>query len=247
MDATKIEPITLYQFELCPFCHKAKAAFEVKGLPYAKVDVNPYTKAELPPLPEGAPKKVPVIQSGGETVADSTDILRWLEERFGDVVPLWPADPEARRRAEEIEEWVDERLTQILPAVIYGTWGEAAKAAQVTAKTSNFGFVQNVMVRAGGSLIMHQVAKRIVKKLGGGDPHEMLEGELDRLEAWLGPDDYLCGDSVSVADVSVHGAFTCIAEFPAFERIQSRPHVARWYGRVADLREAGRGRVAAAA
>jgi microsomal prostaglandin-E synthase 2 len=231
-----MEAINLYQFELCPFCHKVKAALDVKGLPYAKIEVNPYSKAELPTLPEGTPKKVPVIEFEGRIIQDSTAILAYLEERFADQVPLLPADAEGRKKAEEIEAWVDTDLTQILPAVIYGTWGEAIQAAQVTAKTSNFGFVANIMVRAGGSLIMHQVAKRIVAKRGGGDPHEQLAAELDRLDAWLGDGPFLCGDSISLADVAAHGALTCVAEFPAFERIMSNPRLADWYGRVANVR-----------
>ena len=57
-------------------------------------------------------------------------------------------------------------MTFALPTVIYGTWKEAMKAAQVTARSSNFGPLQNLMVRAGGSIIMHQVSKRILKKRG---------------------------------------------------------------------------------
>jgi microsomal prostaglandin-E synthase 2 len=229
-------PITLYQFELCPFCHKVKAALDVKGLAYDKVEVNPYTKRELPPLPEGAPKKVPVLALDGEVVADSTDILEFLEQRFGDQTGLLPADEAGRARTREIEAWVDDKLTQILPAVIYGTWGEAVRAAQVTARTSNFGFVQNLMVRAGGSLIMHQVSKRIVARLGGGDPHDMLARELDQFEEWLGDKPFVCGEAVSLGDVATHGALTCIADFPAFERIMTRPRLAAWYERVSALR-----------
>ena len=53
--------IQLYQFELCPFCHKVKAAMDAKGIPYSKIEVNPYTKKELPDLPEGTPRKLSLI------------------------------------------------------------------------------------------------------------------------------------------------------------------------------------------
>ncbi len=220
---------------------------DLKGLPYRKVEVNPYSKKELPELPEGTPRKVPVLQFEDRTVQDSTDILAFLEQRFDGAPSLLPADAPSRDRAKEIEDWVDTDLTQVLPTVIYGTWGEAAKAAQVTAKSSNFGPLANVMVRAGGSLIMHQIAKRIVKKRGGGDPHEMLGAELDRLEAWLGDSDYVCGDRISLGDAAAHGALTCIKEFPAFARIVERPRLAAWYDRVANARAVGSAAAAAAA
>jgi len=241
-----MDAITLYQFELCPFCHKAKAAMDIKKLPYRKVEVNPYSKKELPELPEGTPRTVPVIQYEDSTIQDSTAILAYLEERFGDTNPLLPADESMRKRATEIEEWVDTDLTQVLPTVIYGTWGEAIKAAQVTAKTSNFGPIANLMVRAGGSLIMHQISKRIVKKRGGGDPHTMLARELDKLESWLGDQDFVCGNTVSLGDAAAHGALTCIREFPAFARVTERPRLAAWYDRVAALRGSGAALEAAA-
>ena len=235
-----LQPVTLYQFELCPFCHKVKAGLEVKGLPFSKVDVNPYGKAELPELDADTPKKVPVVQYNGDTVQDSTAILKYLEDTFPDHQSLLPTDPATRERAAAIEAWVDDDLTQILPTVIYGTWGEAVTAAQVTARTSNFGLLQNLMVRAGGSLIMHEVSKRIVKKRGGGDPHDLLAAELDKLEDWLGEDDFVCGQQISVGDVAAQGALTCIAEFPAFAKIMQRPRLAAWYDRVAAVRQANR-------
>ena len=132
--------LTLYQFELCPYCHKVRAGLELKGLTYRKVEVNPMSKKELPALPQGAPKKVPVLQAAGDTVADSTDILTYLEANFPGKMSFRPDDEAAQKLAAEIEEWVDTELTFALPTVIYGTWGEAVKAAQVTARTSNFGF-----------------------------------------------------------------------------------------------------------
>jgi glutaredoxin len=148
-----MDNVTLYQFELCPYCHKVKAAMEAKGIAFTKVEVNPMNKKELPPLPEGAPRKVPVIRVNGDTVFDSTKIVEYLEARDSSGLRLTPADPKMREKSELVERWVNDDLSYVLPTVIYGTWGEALKAAQVVAKTSNFGFVQNAMVRAGGSLM----------------------------------------------------------------------------------------------
>lgn len=67
-----MDPVTLYQFELCPFCHKVRAGLELKGIPFRKVEVNPMTKKELPALSADVPRKVPVLQTGGDTVADDS-------------------------------------------------------------------------------------------------------------------------------------------------------------------------------
>jgi microsomal prostaglandin-E synthase 2 len=235
-----MDDLTLFQFELCPYCHKVRAGLELKGLAFRKVEVNPMSKKELPSLPPGAPKKVPVLRAGSDTVADSTLILDYIEAHYPGKVSFTPDDEAARKLGAEIEEWVDSELTFALPTVIYGTWGEAVKAAQVTARTSNFGFVQNLGVRVGGSLIMHQVAKRLLKKRGKTDGHGWIEEAMTQVETWLGERPFLTGTQLSMGDVALHGALTCVSEFPIHGEIMRRPRVAAWFARVLALREQNR-------
>lgn len=230
--------VTLYQFELCPFCHKVKAALDVKGIAYRTVEVNPMTKAELPTLPEDAPKKVPVIECDGDVVFDSTAIMNYLDEHFPEEPKLVPEQGEAKERSEQVEAWVDDEFAKALPTVIYGTWGEALKAAQVTARTSNFGLLHNIGVRAGGPLIMHQVSKRILKKRGKKDGHAWVDETLDQFESWLGDDDFITGKAVSLGDVAMHGAVSCVRDFPIFAKIMVRPKMATWFDRLQALRDA---------
>lgn len=228
---------TLYQFELCPYCNKVKAGLEVKGVPYRKVEVNPMNKKELPAnLPEGAPRKVPVLTLGGELMFDSTDILRRIDALFPDTHPFDPADPAAKALSDQVENWVDDEFTFALPTVIYGTWGEARRAAQVTAATSNFGFFQNISVRAGGSLIMHQISKRILKKRNRTDAHAWISDCMDTFEGWLGDKPFVAGQAISLGDVAMHGAMSCVTEFPIYSKMMQRPKVKAWFDRVQTLR-----------
>ena len=213
---------------------------DAKGIPYEKIEVNPFTKKELPELPEGTPKKVPVIRYDGETVQDSTAIMEFLDERIAGKLRLTPESEKDRERCTEIEAWVDEDLAQVLPAVIYGTWSDSTRAAQITAKNSNFGFVQNMLVRAGGSVVMHQIAKRIIAKRGGNDPQAMLEGELDKFESWITDDGFVCGNVPTLGDVAAHGVLKCIEDFPAFGAVKSRPKIYEWFGRMDDIRAENR-------
>ena len=115
--------------------------------------------------------------------------------------------------------------------------GEALKAAQVTARTSNFGLMQNIGVRAGGPLIMHQVAKRILKKRGKSDGHAWIHEALDHFESELGDGPFVAGDEVSIGDVAVHGVLSCVEEFPIFAEVMDRPIVRAWFERVQALRQ----------
>ena len=228
---------TLYEFELCPYCQKVRAGLELKGIAYERVQVNPMNKKELPTLPPSAPRKVPVLAIDGEVLWDSTEILGYLDAHFAGPPAFLPAEEAARAKTQEVEAWVDDALTFALPTVIYGTWVEAVKAAQVTARTSNFGFFQNAMVRAGGSVVMHQVSKRILKKRNETDGRAWLSREMDRFEGWLGEQPFVCGAEITLGDVATHGALTCIREFPAFtELMGARPRLAGWYARVAAAR-----------
>src|SRR3712207_2040077 len=51
----------------------------------------------------------PVLDLDGRRIGDSTAIVAALEERFPEP-PLYPSDPEERRRALDLEDYFDEEL-----------------------------------------------------------------------------------------------------------------------------------------
>ncbi|MEE9383257.1 MAG: glutathione S-transferase family protein [Nannocystaceae bacterium] len=231
--------LVLYQFELCPYCHKVRAGLELKGLSYRRVEVNPISKRELDHLPPSSDgrRRVPVLEYKGEARGESSDILRWLDQVAPGDRPLHPLDPDQLDRANEIDAWLDNDLIKILPTVLYGTWSESIRAAKLTAKTSNFSRIDNLKVGVFGSIIMKTIAKRILRKRGGGKTGlELFHAELTRLETWLADSDFLGDDAPHFADAGVHGALTCVRQFPAFEHVRARPKLEAWYERVDALR-----------
>ncbi|MEZ4273487.1 MAG: glutathione S-transferase family protein [Myxococcota bacterium] len=237
MASTTPQEAVLYQFSLCPFCHKVRAGLELKGIPYRTVEVNPRSKTELPPLPAGAPQKVPVLQVGDRTVFDSTTILNFLDEAYPETRRFNPEDAAQRKQSDDIEAWVDDEFIRSLPTVIYGTWGEAAQAARLVARSSNFGVLQGLGMKLGGSVIMHLVAKRILKKSGQADAHAWVGANLDKFEGWLGTQDFVCGAELSLADVAMVGAINCVREFPIYREIMRRPVLAGWFSRMEQSKE----------
>jgi glutathione S-transferase len=235
-----LQEAILYQFALCPFCSKVRAGLALKGIPYRLVEVNPRTKAELPALPEGAPRKVPVLRVGDSLVHDSTEILRFLDAAYPATVRFRPEEPALRERADEIEEWVDAELIRALPTVLYGTWREAGRAAAVVARSSNLGPTQGLGVKLGGPLIMYVVAKRILKKSGRSDAHAWVNESLDQIERWLGDAPFVCGARMTIADVAIHGALGCVAEFPVYRSVEARPLLRAWLARMAAQEQAAR-------
>ncbi|MCO5165653.1 MAG: glutathione S-transferase family protein [Planctomycetes bacterium] len=90
------------------FCEKARWALDRAGLPYVE-------EAQAPLLHwaaawrAGGGRTVPVlVTDDGVSLADSTDILRWVDARAGG--GLYPADPAARREVDDLEDLFDETL-----------------------------------------------------------------------------------------------------------------------------------------
>ena len=231
------QDVTLYQFALCPFCNKVRAGLDLKGMSYRAVEVSPRDKKELPPLPEGAPQKVPVLKVGDDTLSDSTVILEYLAERKTEGFNFQLADETDAKRSAEIEQWVDEAFIQALPTVIYGTVREAAQAARVVARAGKYGPLQGLGVKLGGSIVMHLICKRILKKAGRSDGHAWVSENVDQFEEWLGEKDYVVGEALSIADVAMHGAMCCVRDFPVFEQFMSRPLLRAWFDRVQAVRD----------
>ena len=229
---------TLYQFTLCPFCNKVRAGLDLKGVAYDTIEVSPRTKVELPDLPSEAPRKVPVLRIGDRVLFDSTDILNALDETFPEGPRLLPEDPEVRGEAERIEDWVDTEFIRALPTVIYGTWRAAAQATRTIGKASKFGMFEGLGVKLGGPMVMRMVAGRILKKAGRSDGKAWVGECLDQFETWLGDGDYVCGDTLTIADVAMYGGITCVEDFPIYQEIMARPRIAAWYGRI-DARRRG--------
>jgi len=235
------KPIILYQFTLCPFCNKIRAALDLKGVSYETVEVSPRTKVELPELPEMAPRKVPVLRIGDDVLYDSTDILMQLDDFFPNAPRFLPEDPELKARVEEVEGWVDEQFIRALPTVIYGSWSNAARAVRTIGRAGKFSAFQGVGVKVGGPIIMRLVAGRILKKAGRSDGQAWINECLEQFDGWLGENDFVCGNEMSMADVAMLGGITCVSEFPIHGEILSRPRIANWHGRMVEKREAATG------
>ena len=76
-----------------------------KGLTATCGDVDPADRGALVAL--SGQDLVPVLEAGDEVVADSTAILRWLDDRYPGA-PLWPQDPAERAGADIAVAWFNE-------------------------------------------------------------------------------------------------------------------------------------------
>jgi glutathione S-transferase len=124
---------------LSPYVRKVLVALHVKGIAYEIDPIIPFLSDErfsaLSPL-----RRIPVLVDDQVTIADSTVICEYLDERHPEP-PLYPRDPVARARARWLEEFADTRMGEVFiwrlfnqVAIRRFVWGEQTDQA-IVAKT----------------------------------------------------------------------------------------------------------------
>jgi glutathione S-transferase len=202
---------TLIQLDISHYSEKVRWALDYKRVPHVRRSPLPGTHIPISfALTRGKSIYLPLLLMDGRTIADSTAILAVIEERYPDP-PLYPADPERRRRALELEDFFDEELgphARLLP--FHELSNEPAMFAEVAAEA-----VPGPLGKAKGLVGLYARAYTGLR-FGVGDEaaaavaREKIVAALDRLEAELdanGGGEFLVGDSFSAADLTAASLF----------------------------------------
>lgn len=191
--------ILLHQWEISPFCAKARALLAHKGLAFEVRNYNGIHARKAAGLtPTGT---LPVLDYGDERIGDSTAIAAFLEERHPDP-PLWPADPRDRALTRIYEDWADESL-YYFEVYLRFLYPEAAKAAAASLSDGRSGLERMLM-----ELIFPRMYKKKLTAHGlARMPRDRVEGKLwghlDDLETLVADRDWLVGDARTIADIAV--------------------------------------------
>jgi glutathione S-transferase len=146
---------------------------------------------------------LPVLDIDGERIVDTTGIIEALERRFPDP-PLYPAEPQERRRALELEEFFEEEAGHEMRRAVFIEWFGDPGYVAAAVTTAHGGLARrayDVLLRIPGSTAYAKRRYRI-------NPRDSEEGRakvaaaLDRIAAELQPSGYLVGSGFSVADLA---------------------------------------------
>jgi glutathione S-transferase len=194
--------ITLWQLQVSHYAEKARWALDVKGVEYHQRDAFP----GLHPLTalavtRGRARTIPVLEIDGERVAESSAIIARLEEEFPDP-PLYPEDPDERRRALQIERFFDEEVGHTLRRVLFTEIVRDPDALREVASASPLVWKP----AASAASLAARASVRLLYGISGGrdtsDDREGVVRALDRIESELGDGDHLVGDRFTVADLT---------------------------------------------
>ena len=107
----------LYGVPLSPMVRKVLLALELKQIDHELVPVTPFRKPEgfekISPL-----KKIPAWEDDKVTLADSTVICEYLEDRYPEKA-LYPQAPEEKAKARWFEEYADTVMLPVLGTVFF--------------------------------------------------------------------------------------------------------------------------------
>jgi glutathione S-transferase len=203
----------LWHIAISHYSEKARWALDHKRVPHRRRAV-PVPGLHIPAsmwLIRGESQTYPVLELDGRAIGDSTEIIATLEQRYPEF-PLYPADPEQRRRALELEDFYDEELGPHIRLLAFHEMSKDRDRFESLVKRT----VPAPMARFGTSAVTYA---RTYAGLRFG-VHDEAAAELarakvltalDRLEAELDGRDYLVGDSFSVADLTAAALFNPLA------------------------------------
>lgn len=236
--------LTLYQFEISPFCDKIRRILNVKRVPYAVEEVPP-TKTLSVVRKLNPAGKLPFLVADGTVVADSTDIAYWLEAKYPEP-RLVPDDPRERGLCHVLEDWADESLYFYEMRLRFTLPHNARRFIPELVKYEG-SLVRTIAPYAMPFVLRSQVSSQGVGKRPLDVVLRDVERHLDALAGILGDGRWLIGDRLTIADVSVFAQLFCIrASDEGGRMVAARPAVAAWMERVDRATAPGAGTAAGA-
>lgn len=191
----------LWHFPISHYNEKVRWALDYKSVPHRR---QVLAGSYLPRAwwATGA-AHLPIVHFEDGPVGDSTHIIEALEKRWPNP-PLYPSDPDERRRALALEDWFDEEIGHPVRTLLVGPLMKE-EGAERTADVMMQGMGEG-MKRA--FRLLHPVFHRFyfwrhgVHDESRSKAPDIVTSGFERVAAGVGPSGYLVGDSFSVADLT---------------------------------------------
>jgi glutathione S-transferase len=206
----------LWQLELSHYNEKVRWALDYKHVPHVRRALPPGVHVLVARrLTHGAVHTTPILTLDGHSIGDSTRIIAALEQRWPQP-PLHPEDPQDRARALGLEEYFDEELGPHVRRAVYHVLLDHPDLLLPLFERGQPRPVK-VLLRICFPALTTLIRQRLrVDEPTALDSRERTVAAMDRLERELGSQDYLVGDSFSVADLTAASLFYPLIQPPEF-------------------------------
>jgi glutathione S-transferase len=222
--------VVLHQWEISPFCNKVRRMLRFKGIAYRVENYNGLRGLKAARLSPS--RQLPVLDWGGERVADSAAIAAFVDQRVPSPA-LYPADAADAALARRYEDWAGASLyhysmyfrveyaeprARSIALLCEGrpAWERAlfapAYTRQLRAKVDALG-----LTRRDGQAIEAAFLRLV-----------------DDLDTTLRERPWLVGEACSIADLAVGAQLDEVLRTSTLaDRVRMRPHLAAWLARLA--------------
>jgi glutathione S-transferase len=220
-----MDDIVLWHFPISHFNEKVRWTLDLKRIAHRRVALGPdYLVRAWWATGRGT---LPILFIGKRAIGDSTRIIAALEELVPEPA-VYPRDEASRRRALELEDWLDVELGPAIRSAIVGTLFMSEDAASaVDVITTGMPAFANTVVRSALPAFRRYYFHR--HKIDGtrveGYRRSTLEA-MDRLERERRGRDYLVGDAFSVADLTAAAMICAVVQPPEMQYPPAIPYPA---------------------
>jgi glutathione S-transferase len=204
----------LWQLQISHYNEKVRWALDYKHIPHTRRSMLPGVHRLITKRLAGIVTS-PVLTIDGESIGDSSAILQAIEERWPEP-PLMPADEEQRRRALELEDFFDEELGPHIRRAVYN---ELLPYPDVVVPLFTEGATGASRVLLRGTFPLLRIGMRQTMNIydePSARSRDKTVAALDVLEEELGDNEYLVGNSFSMADLTAASLFYPIALPPEY-------------------------------
>ncbi|CAK8994018.1 Prostaglandin E synthase 2 (Membrane-associated prostaglandin E synthase-2) (mPGE synthase-2) (Microsomal prostaglandin E synthase 2) (mPGES-2) (Prostaglandin-H(2) E-isomerase) [Cleaved into: Prostaglandin E synthase 2 truncated form] [Durusdinium trenchii] len=232
------QPLKLYQYAICPFCNKTKAALDFLKVPYQSVEVDPLTRSQIKFSKDY--KKVPIaVFADGTVVGDSTKIV---DKVAGSEGTLASAEVDGSHflssEARRWNSWCDEKFAVCVYPNITRSVSECWTALGYLQKCPEFSQSRAVATRALGALGMAAAHGKIKKKYKMDDERDALFAAVDTWTSEVGSKSFRGGDKPDLSDLAVFGCIRGLSDLPLFAEMTEHKAFGPWFKRVAEVVQA---------
>ena len=197
--------LELHQFRHSPYCLKVRIALAAKKLEYRTIEITPAI-GQIEIFQKTGQKKLPVLFDKETTIHDSSSIIRHLEKI--EIEPkLIPEGLKEASQAEIIENWADTTLANSIKNVFL----EELTKNPILISSLFTNEISDSMQK-----LLFNIPKKIASQISGltnQKEKESLKQNLEYLSNLIDQENFLIGDKLSIADISV-ASHLSLLKFP---------------------------------
>ncbi len=197
--------LELHQFRHSPYCLKIRMALAAKKLEYRTVEITPAI-GQIDIFQKTGQKKLPVLFDKETTIHDSSSIIRHLEKM--EIEPkLIPEGLKEASQVQIIENWADTTLAESIKIVFL----EELTKNPILISSLFANEISNSMQK-----LLLNIPTKIASQISGlinQKEKKSLKQNLEYLSNLIDQENFLIGDKLSIADISV-ASHLSLLKFP---------------------------------